>query len=668
VRYWSPPRQNPRGRGGGAKTTLLRAFARLARPLARPVLLVDGHDLDATPAAFLSAVSTAPMEPAPAVRRPPIASTDEVVAYLNATRPLLLIDTFEALGAIGRYLREELLPRLDRDIRVVIAGRYPLAPAWGDAWSRLIRPIALTAFSHEESRLYLERRGIVDRARQARILDVAAGHPLALSLAADLALQPGSGDFATDPSWKLAAHGLVERLLRDVLDDDLRCALEVASIVRQFDEATLVAISDRPIAPSTFDRLCRLSFVRPSEHGLALHDDVRRILNDDLRWRDRARSDELRQRALAMYRRRTRTAPPQELFWLVGERLFLWEDAFAQQWMYNDDEPGRLWVELTDARDLPDIVTVWERWLAEVVPAAGRVPLDHHDLSADRATLEALVRNPGVTVEIARTQAGRPVALGMVLAVCRQSLQALPPDSLVARVLTAYLDWAKLPALPERPEESTIWYCSTLAQIGEQPFAEAGAMIRWCLGFIAGGGTFIFATADSLYREWTEILGATRIPELTMDPWHDEYPVAVMTFELAAGDADAWMEAITTGQRPPRRLTVGEIRRELQEILPRWRDDERLRTSLLADVLRDEDGQPIGPRPDRLRQAIRAALALARETATVDQALAYRALELAYLDVAGSRVDAAHQLAVSRRTFYRLLERATHDLAARLRG
>src|SRR6185503_13899728 len=143
---------------------------------------------------------------------------------------------------LGRYLREEFLPRLDREVRVAIAGRYPLARAWGDAWSRLIRSIALEGFSREDGRLYLARRGIADPRRQDHILEVTAGHPLALSLAADLALQPGTRDFADDPTWKLAAHSVVEQLLRDIADADLRGALEAASVVRQFDEATLISM------------------------------------------------------------------------------------------------------------------------------------------------------------------------------------------------------------------------------------------------------------------------------------------------------------------------------------------------------------------------------------------------------------------------------------------
>src|SRR3954454_22114944 len=107
-----PSLLNVIGPGGVGKTTLLRAFGRQAKRLGQPVMVVDGHDLEATPLAFLSALGTAAIDPAPALRRPPISSGDEVAEYLNQARPLLLIDTFEDLGPVGRYLREELLPRL----------------------------------------------------------------------------------------------------------------------------------------------------------------------------------------------------------------------------------------------------------------------------------------------------------------------------------------------------------------------------------------------------------------------------------------------------------------------------------------------------------------------------------------------------------------------------
>src|SRR3954447_958173 len=66
-----PSLLNVIGPGGVGKTTLLRAFGRQAKRLGQPVMVVDGHDLEATPLAFLSALGTIAIEPAPAMRPPP---------------------------------------------------------------------------------------------------------------------------------------------------------------------------------------------------------------------------------------------------------------------------------------------------------------------------------------------------------------------------------------------------------------------------------------------------------------------------------------------------------------------------------------------------------------------------------------------------------------------
>jgi len=270
-----PSLLNVVGPGGVGKTTLLRAFGRLAKRLGQPVMVVDGHALEPTPQAFLSALGTAEIDPAPDLRRPPISSGDEVAEFLNRVQPLVLIDTFEDLGPVGRYLREDLLPRLSREVRIVIAGRYGLARTWGGAWAQLLDELVLGPLPRDEARLYLERRGLAEPRLVEQILRVATGQPLALSLAADLAIQHGDIDFEAAPEWQVAVHGLVEQLLRDIAETDLRAALEAASVVRQLDEATLFAVAGRQLDRSTFARLAQLSFVRPSERGLAIHDDVR---------------------------------------------------------------------------------------------------------------------------------------------------------------------------------------------------------------------------------------------------------------------------------------------------------------------------------------------------------------------------------------------------------
>jgi hypothetical protein len=667
ARSTNPSLLNVVGPGGVGKTTLLRAFARHARRMGRPVIFIDGHDLEPTPADFLSALSTATIDPAPTRSRPPVSTADEVTAYLNEVRPLLLIDTFEELGPIGRYLRDDLLPRLSSEVRIVIAGRYGLARSWGSTWAQLIQEVPLGPLTRDEARLYLERRGIVDQQLVQQIIHVAAGQPLALSLAADLALRRGALDFAAAPEWQVAVSGLVERLLRDVVDADLRTALEAASVVRQVDEATLLAMAGRPLDQSTFARLAQLSFVRPAERGLALHDDIRRVLSSDLRWRDRPRFDELRRRALAHYRERMRAAPEDELHWLIGERLFLWDDTFNQTMLFNAEELGQAWAEMAVPEDWPDVIRLWEHWLTVTMPAEGRIPSDHQDLSTDQATFEALLACPGAKITLARNLDGAVVAFGIILPICQASLPALPPDCLIARVVRAYLDWSDPIALPEQPDDASVWYCATIALRGEHPRVESGTLIRWCLGFFARGGTFLSATADPLFRQVVDTFGFEHLPQLTTHPWGDEYGLDVVALDLAPGDVDGWMDAVTNGRPPPRRPRLREVENELRALLPHWHDDARMAASVLGSLLRDEGGRPIGPRPAAMRQAIVRALARRRDHALPDEALACRALELAYLHPTGTREGAARELAVSRSTFYRLLERGLKYLSAALR-
>jgi hypothetical protein len=138
----------------------------------------------------------------------------------------------------------------------------------------------------DTSALYLDRRGTIDPELRAELVGVSRGHPLTLALAADLALQRGVRHFARSPEWHLTLRGLVETLLDDVDDPQLHEVLEATCVVRQFDAGTLRALVGADLARGSFERLCRLSVVRPAPTGLILDDDVRGTLAHDLRGRD----------------------------------------------------------------------------------------------------------------------------------------------------------------------------------------------------------------------------------------------------------------------------------------------------------------------------------------------------------------------------------------------
>jgi DNA-binding CsgD family transcriptional regulator len=284
---------NVSGVAGIGKSMLMRAFARTARDAGRLVVVVDGRRFAPTPAEFLKAL---------------IGSTHaDAVGFLNALRVVVLIDGFDQLAGLTQYLQDEFLAKLNPDVKVVVAGRRSLDVTWAasnDAWHRLVRPLRLAGLSEDESQLYLRQRGVGQPALRKSILRATGGHPLALSLAANMVARTDVSDLAAAPDWHLVVHSLVEQLLGDVEDPRMRrllldCAM--ASEVGGSRFARLVNDEDNAVL---FDGLCGLSLVRPAEHGLTLPGEVLPLLSGESRWRHAGQRRTRRRR-----RRRTPDQP-----------------------------------------------------------------------------------------------------------------------------------------------------------------------------------------------------------------------------------------------------------------------------------------------------------------------------------------------------------------------
>ncbi len=197
---------------------------------------------------------------------------------------------------------------------------------------------------------YLDRRGLDDPVLRRRIEELTAGNPLALSMAADLQHEllvdapdrPGGG------GWGRALRLLTDRLLADT-SPALRDVLAAAAVVRQFDEDLLSEVAGVDVRPHAAT-LARLAVVRPGEHGLCLHDDVRRLLRDTLRSTLPDRYATMRSRALACYRRRMADAPPEVRERLVNEQLYLWDDEVVGPALFPGDDGDRLSVRADPPR------------------------------------------------------------------------------------------------------------------------------------------------------------------------------------------------------------------------------------------------------------------------------------------------------------------------------
>ncbi len=527
------------GPGGVGKTTLLRAFADTARLLGWSSRTVNSAVLAGSRQSLLNALGGR--------------TESAVVARLNRTRPLLLLDTCEELAELNRYLREQLLPQLDNRIPVVFAGRFKPELEWSldSPWRRVVRTMPVQALNREEAETYLTRRGVTDAKLLADIVEITHGSPLGLSLAADLAVDLGVRDFrAVAPRWRFTVHELIGELLREVREPQLQQLLEAASVLRQFDEGALLAVSGLPEVGPAYERLARLSVVRNAEFGLALHDDVRALMAKDLEWRNRERWAALRLRALEYYRwRAAQPVTPEERQWIFNERLFLWSHALAHDLLFREAEPGLMWVERGRPEDWPAVLRVWRQWMTEFLRATPTEGL--------RQALEQALHSHCFRLRIVRHRDGDVLGFSGAIAICRESLPILMKSPNTAALVRARWSNAELDALPQTADDARAVHLRYAAHGVREADAVRAFLLRELLTTLTFSATYYVTTGLPAYQKLVEAMGFRRLPEARY--WSEGATNPDESYELDLSEIgfEAWVAELVRGRSAAQDWSTG---------------------------------------------------------------------------------------------------------------
>ncbi|MGW2952063.1 ATP-binding protein [Streptomyces eurythermus] len=291
------------GPGGIGKSMLLRRFAAEARAAGRPVLEIDGRIVQPTPESFEREAETA----------------------FTRRDTVLIIDTFERCQGLEGWLRERFLPRLPDGVMTVIAGRQAPDADWTSdpGWADLLHRMALRNLSPDEATALLHACG-VPRHSQAELLAFTGGHPLALALAAAVAVRDTERAARWKPSLDVVGT-LLARLVGEVPSPMHRRALEVCARAHVTTETLLrVVLGDD--ATALFAWLRELPFIETAQDGLFPHDVVRQALEEDLRWRDPEGYAELNARLGRHLFEQLRSSPVNGTLSAVRSFLFLYRD------------------------------------------------------------------------------------------------------------------------------------------------------------------------------------------------------------------------------------------------------------------------------------------------------------------------------------------------------
>lgn len=334
------------GIGGIGKTALLAAAApRLERAGAR-VLRLDGRSIEPTPRGFFAALARG-------LGASGLSEVDALAAELERepAPTVFVVDEFDGLRLLDDWLRQSLLPALPERTRWIFAGRFAPSSAWltTAGWSDAVLPLRLEALGDEDAAALLARRG-VPPARVPRLLGIARGTPLALTLIAlELGAAPGAPDVLPEASLPRAEEpavnesallaALAQRSVQS-LPESLREALEGAAVVRRINRPLLEAMLGRPCGADLLGELGELSFIEPADDGLVLHETVRQALASRLRALDPARYRRLRLAAWrALEAQLEGSAPTGPDAWrLTADLLFVVEHAEVREAFFPSAE------------------------------------------------------------------------------------------------------------------------------------------------------------------------------------------------------------------------------------------------------------------------------------------------------------------------------------------
>jgi len=456
-----PPVTFLHGIAGIGKSSLLAVFAARARDGGAAVVQLDCRSIEPTERGFLHELGLA--------LGTELATPQDAVRELRqlGDRVVLVLDTYELLRLLDTWLRQVFVPSLGDNVRVVIAGREPPVAAWmaSPGWQGLVRSMHLGPLHSRDAFALLEHAN-VDQRSAARIEQLAHGHPLALTLAANSVSERQDVDLDAVAIQRVI-DTLTETYLAEVPDAVTQKALEAASVVRRVTVSVLGAMLSDVASADAVERLRVLPFVESGRDGLIIHDAVRHSIAARLRALDPERYREYRRAAWQQLRSEVRLAGTSEIWRYTADLLYIIENPVVHDAFFPSDshlyavEPSRPEDEhdikmISQRHDGATIAAVVARWWSampesfhSVRDRDGSVSGYYQMFLADDARPDLLRQDP-LTANWARHMRRHPVPRGQQVLYYRRWLGREHGEAASAVQAACFLD-AKRAYMELRP-------------------------------------------------------------------------------------------------------------------------------------------------------------------------------------------------------------------------
>jgi hypothetical protein len=330
------------GPGGQGKTTLVKQFTEICNQLEIEFLKIDGREINPTPHDFTKALELA-------------LNSNTIFEHLQNKEKtfVLLVDTYELLNPIDDWLRQEFLPQMPDNVLTILCGRNVPSKNWtqDNGWHQLMKVIQVRNFSPAESKDYLQKRNVPDIAIDS-ILEFTHGHPLALSVVADMYDQHPDRQFNPAESPDIIKT-LLENFVQKVPGPAHRTALEICAMINITTESMLKEVMEVEDASELFKWLQDLSFIESNRFGLYPHDLAREAISTDLIWRNPEWNKTLHKRIRKFYIDRLNQSNIQQQRGLLYQLAYLHRQHAAVRPFLEWQEGASNWMESMNEEDIP---------------------------------------------------------------------------------------------------------------------------------------------------------------------------------------------------------------------------------------------------------------------------------------------------------------------------